>query len=134
MDGDRKECPITPDNVIRVRFGDDEDDCLLIAPSHDSIQVFPESKYNHLRYYDPNEQALRAVWLAAHVLADLHDMGVPHTKRESITESEYGAYMQYLSQIVVETAGVEVDPIEEAVANLDAEWQYLQGEPGWNAE
>lgn len=132
MDGEHRECPIVPNNVIRVRFGENDEDCLLIAPSHDSIQIFPDSKYNHLRYYDSDEQALRAVWLASHVLADLHDMGIPHTSRESVTESEHEAYMQYLSQIAIETTGVEVDPVEEAMANLDEEWKYLQGEEGWN--
>lgn len=55
MDGERKECPIVPDNAIRYHYGPDEDDYLLMAGSHDSICIFPESKYNHLRYYDADE-------------------------------------------------------------------------------
>jgi len=145
MDGERKECPIEPDNAVRYFYGEDEDDYLLIAPSHDSINIFPDSKYNHLRYYDADEGQMRTVWLPAHVLADLHDMGIPHTKRDSITECEYEAYQSYLGRLagnVVEVEEVEQlalppgDPIDaevqRATQNLDAEINYYLGEEGWS--
>ncbi len=142
MDGERKECPIEPDNAIRYHYGEGEDDYLLIAPSHDSIVIFPDSKYNHLRFYDADEGHMRTVWLPAHVLADLHDMGIPHTKRESITECEYEAYQQFLGRLAGHTVEVEPlalppgDPIDAEVQkahdHLDAEWRYIQGEPGWS--
>lgn len=132
MDGERKECPIEPDKAIRFRYGDDEDDYLLIAPSHDSIVVFPDSKYNHVRYYDADEGQMRMVWLPAEVLADLFDSGIPHTKRESISQCEYEGYLASIGRAAL--SGVEQlalppgDPIEAEVQkahdHFDAELDY----------
>lgn len=145
MDGERKECPIVPDNAVRYFYGEDEDDYLLIAPSHDSINIFPDSKYNHLRYYDGDEEQMRCVFLPAHVLADLHDMGIPHTRRDSITQCEYIAYQEYLGRLAGHTVAVEEveeplalppgDPIDAEVQkahdSFDQAWNYFRDEPGW---
>jgi hypothetical protein len=127
MDGERRECPIEPDTAVRYFYGEDEDDYLLIAPSHDSINIFPDSRYNHLRYYDADEGQMRTVWLPAHVLADLHDMGIPHTKRDSITECEYEAYQKYLGKLSSDI--IEIEEVKES--DIEAEWRYYSGEPGW---
>ena len=140
MDGERKECPIIPDMAIHVKYGDDEDNYLLVAPSHDTIQLFPDSRYNHLKYFDPAEGGLRPIWLPAHVLADLHDMGIPHTRRESITECEYEAYQTYMGRLAGHVVEVEEvgqlalpagDPIDaevqKASQNLDAEIEFYLG-------
>lgn len=143
MDGERKECPIVPDKIVRLNIAGTE---LIIAPSHDSIQLFPDSRYSYLRYFDTPEGQIRMVWLPQDVLADLYDMGIPHTIRESITESEYEGYQTYLSRLSLRD--VEVEEVEEQLAlppgdpidaevqkahdHLDAEWRYIQGEPGWS--
>ncbi len=131
---DHEKCPIEPDTAIRYVFGPDEDDYLLIAASHDSIQLFPDSKYNHLRYYDADEPGMRTVWLPHEALADLHDMSVPHTKRNSISECEYEAYLEFagklaMHQVEVEPLALEAgDPIEaeiqKAHQHIDAELDY----------
>ena len=124
MDGERKECPIEPDKAIRYLYGEGEDDFLLIAPSHDSIQMFPDSRYNHVRYFDATEGQMRMIWLPHEVLADLYDMGIPHTKRESITESEYEGYVTYLGRVSASTE-LELEVVPELTAGdpIDAEVQ-----------
>jgi hypothetical protein len=123
MDGERKECPIEPDKIVKLNIAGTE---LIIAPSHDSIQLFPDSRYSYLRYYDTPEGQIRMVWLPQDVLADLFDMGIPHTVRESITESEYEGYQTYLSRLSMRD--VEVEEVEEPLAlpagdPIDAEVQ-----------
>lgn len=105
------ECPITPDNAVRYHYGEGEDEYLLIAPSHDSIQMFPDSRYNHLRYYDADDRQMRMVWLPAEVLADLYDAGIPHTKRESITECEYEGFVTFLGRVSASSA-LELETVE----------------------
>lgn len=145
-DGDHKECPIIPNNAIRLNYGEDEDDNLMVAASHDSIQMFPDPRYTHLRYWDHRDQSLKAVWLAQEVLADLMDAGIPITIRESITESEYECFEHYLGQIStaaiaeiidIDEAPLELmpgDPIEAEVQkaheHLEAELNYFLKEWG----
>lgn len=117
-----ENCPIEPDKAIRYVFGPDEDDYLLIAPSHDSIVMFPDPKYNHLRYFDAEEEAMRMVWLPAEALADLYDAGIPHTKRNSISQCEYEGYQSFLGAAALQ--GVEIEPLAlEAGDPIDAEVQ-----------
>lgn len=108
---DHEKCPIEPDTAIRYVFGPDEDDYLLIAPSHDSIVVFPDSRYNHVRYYDAEEGQMRMVWLPPEVLADLFDSGIPHTKRDSISECEYDGYLASIGRLAMD--GVEIVEVEQ---------------------
>jgi hypothetical protein len=139
---DHEKCPIEPDKAIRYVFGPDEDDYLLIAPSHDSIVMFPDPKYNHLRYFDAEEEAMRMVWLPAEALADLYDAGIPHTKRNSISQCEYEGYQSFLGAAALHGVGVEQlaleagDPIDAEVQRatqaFEKEWDYLQDEDGWH--
>lgn len=143
MDGERKECPIEADKIVKLNIGAEE---LIIAPSHDSIQLFPDSRYSYLRYFDTPEGEIRMVWLPQDVLADLFDMGIPHTIRESITESEYEGYQTYLSRLAMREVEVEEVPeplaleagdpidaeVQKATQSLDAELDYYLGEPGWS--
>lgn len=142
MDGERKECPIEPDKIVRINIGGDE---LIVAPSHDSIQLFPDSRYSYLRYFDTPEGEIRMVWLPQHVLADLFDMGIPHTIRESITESEYEGYQTYISRLAMREVEVEEVPeplalppgdpidaeVQKAMQQFDKEWEYYRDEPGF---
>ena len=129
MDGDRRECPIVPNFTIRLRFGEAEDEVLYVAPSHDNIQVFPDSRYNYLRYYDDQTREAKAIFLAHNVLADLVDGGIPVCKRESITEGEVEIYEHHLGKLAIRAAN---DPIEAevqaATAHLDEELKYYLGE------
>lgn len=141
MDGERKECPIEPDKIVKVNIGGME---LIVAPSHDSIQLFPDSRFSYLRYFDTPEGEIRMVWLPQDVLADLYDMGIPHTIRESITESEYEGYQTYLSRLSLRDVEVVEEPlalppgdpidaeVQRATQNLDAEINYYLGEEGWS--
>lgn len=131
---DHEKCPIEPDKAIRYVFGPDEDDYLLIAPSHDSIVMFPDPKYNHVRYFDMDEGEMRMVWLPPEVLADLFDAGIPHTKRDSISECEYEAYLEFTGKLAMHEVEIEPlaleagDPIEAEVQkahqHIDAELDY----------
>jgi len=127
-DGEHKDCPIVPDQCIRLNYGDGEDEHLLVAAHADSIQIFPDSKYNYLRYWDSDEGVIRAVFLAGHILADLVDLGIATTPRESITETEHEAYERHIAQVA--TAGcVEVEEVPEYHLT-DAEINYFFGEHG----
>jgi hypothetical protein len=122
-DGEHKDCPIVPDQCIRLNYGDGEDEHLLVAAHADSVQIFPDSRYNYLRYWDNDSDTVRAVYLAEHILADLVDMGIPTSIRDSITETEHEAYQHNLAAIA--TAGcVEVEEVPE-VHLTDAEIEYF---------
>lgn len=149
MDGEHRECPIVPDQAIRLNYGTEEE-YLLVAPSHDVIVMFPDPKYNHLRYWSPEERRIKAIWLNDEMLADLNDAGIPVVIRNSISECEYSAYKEYLAHIALES--VEVDYVEipdeydrvmpqyieedssfeaeilDATKNLDAELRYFLSE------
>lgn len=121
-----EDCPIVPSEAIRFSFGDEQE--FLVAASHDSIQVFPDPKYTHLRYFDSQEGELRILWLPEEVLTQLIEMGIPVTVRESITEVEHSCYERYLGQVSM-AAIVEVDPIEAEMERVhehfDAELDYF---------
>ena len=123
---EHEKCPIEPDEALRFTYGPEEDDYLLIAASHDSIIMFPDSKYNHLRYYDYEEGAMRMVFLPPEALADLYDAGIPHTKRNSISQCEYEGWQDYMGRVAMNE--VEIDPIDAEVQKahqtLDAELDY----------
>lgn len=127
-DGQPRETPIVPDHQIRIRYGEDEDDVLLIAASHDAIQMFPTAEYSHLRYWDPEDSKVKVVWLPQDVLADLADAGIPVTPRETITEAEFEAYNVYCAQVGgLAVAATEASEPEEYHLS-DAEIDYFIGE------
>ena len=99
-DGEHKDCPIIPNQMVRIPYGEDDEEALLVAPSHDSVQIFPDSRYNHLRYFNHEEGALQAIFLPAEILAQLVEVhGIPMSKRESITEGEVECYEYWLGKI-----------------------------------
>lgn len=128
-DGEHRDCPIVPNDVVRLRYGEGEDDNIVVAPSHDAIQMFPDPRYTHLRYWDHTDGQMKAVWLNDQVMADLADAGIPITIRESITDTEHELYERYVGQIALATA-IEVDPVANEVAHLDAEIDYYFGHGG----
>lgn len=83
--------PIVENEAIRLPYGDD--DYILVAASCDSIQMFPDEQYNYLRVYDEREREMKAMFLSRAVLASLFDMGIPATKRQSITQSEHDLWV-----------------------------------------
>jgi hypothetical protein len=127
MDGKRRECPIVPDQAITFSFGEEDEQSFMVAASHDSIQMFPDPKYTHLRYFDAQAESMRVVWLPENVLADLADMGIPVTIRESITQSEYECYERYLGQVSAAQV-IEVEEVPETLT--DAEIQFYLDEWG----
>lgn len=133
MDGDHKECPIVPDEGIKLVI--DDENYLVVTASHDTIQVFPDSRFNHLRYYDADSRKITLVWLGAGILAELVDKGIPMTTRESITETEMECFHTFLVQTAMEGAlgGVEqsIDAeVATETAHLDEELRYYMGEWG----
>lgn len=132
-DGEHRECPIVPANIIRLRYGEDDEDELVVSPTHDTVQMFPDPKYTYLRYFNPQAGELVAVWLQQEVLADLVDAGIPLCIRSEITEQEHELYEQHMGKIAL--AGVsnciEVEEHMDEVnaANLtDAEIDFYLDE------
>lgn len=121
-----ENCPIVPNEAIRFSFGEEQD--FIVAASHDSVQMFPDPKYTHLRYFDGQEGELRILWLPEEVIEQLVEMGIPVTIRESITEAEHGCYEKYLGQVSMAEI-VEIDPIEQEMErthqHFDAELDYF---------
>lgn len=141
-DGEHKPCPIVPSDVIRLRYGEDDDDVLHVAATHDSVQMFPDPRYNYLRYYDVDDRNIIAVFLAQNVLAELVEGGIPLCIRNSITEGEVEVYEHHLGRIATTAVGMLApdaplelmpgDPIDaevqKATAHLDDELRYYLGE------
>lgn len=127
-DGEHIECPIVPVETIKLRYGEDEDDVLHVAPTHDTIQMFPDPKYNYLRYYDAPDRQVIAVFLAQEILADLVDGGIPLCIRSNITEAEVEVYQNHVAKIA--TAGcVEVEEVPEVVlTDAEVEWFWKEVE------
>lgn len=92
-DGERRECPIVENKCIELSFGLGH---VLVSASCDSIQMFPEPAYTHLRLFDNG--FMKALFLDEEIMADLADMGIPVTIRDSITESEHEGYMNFMQQ------------------------------------
>jgi len=118
------ECPIVPSGLIKLTYGDEKDDYLLISASHDSVQMFSDETYNHLRYYDGSTGELKAIWLGGAALTGLIQSGIPITIRESITEGEYECYQTYLSRVSM--ACVEIEEVQLSDAEIDfylGEWE-----------
>lgn len=125
MDGKKRECPIVPDQAITFSFGEEDEQSFMVAASHDSIQMFPDPKYTHLRYFDAQAESMRVVWLPENVLADLADMGIPVTIRESITQSEYECYERYLGQVSAAQV-IEVEEVPETLTDAEIEWFWKE--------
>lgn len=115
-----EDCPITPDECIRLELDEDGEDYLLIAASADSIQRFTNPQYNHLRYWDTNEGKIKLVFLGHTVLADLMDAGVPRSEiRKSITQAEYDAWTRISTPVEV-----ELEP--QLLTNAEIEWFFRE--------
>lgn len=122
-----KEFPIIPNEVLKLTFGDEEDEYLLVCASHDSIQAFGDSQYDHLRYYEPEEGQLKAIWLSSEILTRLIEAGIPVTPRESITEGEYECYQKYLARVAMSCVEVEEVPeVQLTDAEIDWFWKELE--------
>lgn len=123
-----ENCPIVPNEAIRFNFGESEEESFIVAASHDSVQMFSDPRYTHLRYFDGQEGELRILWLPEEVIAQLVEMGIPVTIRESITETEHECYQTYLGKVSTAQI-VEIDPIESEVErahqHFDAELDYF---------
>ena len=126
-DGEHRECPIVPANIVRLRYGEDEDDVLVVSPTHDTIQMFPNPDYTYLRYFNPEQGELVAVWLGQEVLADLVDEGIPLCIRDCITEQEVELYERHLGKIAANFIDVEEVPEPHL---SDAEISYFLEEWG----
>lgn len=116
--------PITPDDVIRLNYGEGEDEHLLIAGSHETIQIFKFLPFCHMRYFDPEDGELRAIFLPIDTLRELNEMGVPHCYRESITRTEYDCYLTHIGQVAI--TDVEIEEVELTDAEIDwylGEWE-----------
>lgn len=120
------ECPIVPDQGITFSVGENQQ--FMVAASHDSVQMFPDPRYTHLRYFDAEHDTLRVVWLPDEVLTDLIEMGIPVTIRESITQCEYECYERYLGQVsaaqIVEVVEVEEPHLTDA--EIDWFWKEIE--------
>lgn len=148
-DGEHKDCPVVPNDVIRLRYGETDDDVLHVAATHDSVQMFPDPRYNYLRYYDVDDRNIIAVFLAQNVLAELVEGGIPLCIRNSITEGEVEVYEHHIGKLATAAAGMmncidleeatdaplelmPGDPIDaevqKATAHLDEELRYYLGE------
>jgi len=127
-DGEHRECPEIEDFTVRIKLSDDIE--LLVAPSHDSIVMFPDPQYTYLRYFDHEDNVLRAIWLPEEVYAQLAEMGIPITMRESITLGEKECHAQYLGQIA--TAGVAMlsEVMEDGPELTEAEVEWFWKEFG----
>ena len=125
-----EDCPIIPNEVFRLRYGDNEKDYWIVAPTHDSIVSFPDPRYNHLRYNDTEEQTVNMLFLPLVVLDKLEEGGIPITMRESITEHEYELYNEHIAKTAMNVVEVEevIDPVEAEVQkaheHLDEEINY----------
>lgn len=138
-DGEHKECPVVPNNIIRLRYGEGEDEALHVAATHDSVQMFPDPRYNYLRYYDTDTKNIIAVFLGQNVLADLVENGIPLSIRESITEGEVETYEHHIGKVAA--AGMAmIAPVDEPLAlgpgdPIDAEVQkaheHFDAELSW---
>lgn len=130
-DGEHKDkkVEVIPNEAVRLRYGEDEDDFLTVTASHDVIVRFVEPQYNYLRYFDPNDMTIIAVFLGHEVLANLMDAGIPATNiREKMLEGEMEAYEHHLAKIAM--SEVEMEPVPELSPSevMEAELQRAQSE------
>lgn len=124
-----KKVEVVPNSAIRLNYGEGEDDCLMVSASHDLVVRFVEPQYNYLRYFDPHNMNIIAVFLGHEVLADLMDAGIPATNiREQMLEGEMEAYEHHLAKIAM--AEVEMEPVPELSPSelMEAELQRAQSE------
>lgn len=126
-----KKVEVVPNSAIRLNYGEGEDDCLMVSASHDLIVRFVEPQYNYLRYFDPHNMNIIAVFLGHEVLADLMDAGIPATNiREQMLEGEMEAYEHHLGKLAMAAAQTVLDEAPEQLAlppgdQIEAEVQSL---------
>lgn len=110
-DGDHRKCPIVPNDVVRLRYGEEEDEYLSVSPAHDTIQMFAEPEYNYLRYYNEDNKNILVIFLADTILADLVD------------EKEYELYQTHIGRVAM--VGIEK---EEQLTDAEIEWFWKEVE------
>lgn len=128
-DGEHKDkkVEVIPNEAIRLNYGEGEDDHLTVTASHDIIVRFVEPKYNYLRYFDPNQMNIIAVFLGHEVLANLMDAGIPVTNiRERMLEGEMEAYEHHIAKIAMAGMGM----LEEAYdPGTPPPYELMPGDP-----
>lgn len=108
MGGDKNQCPIVENQCLQLRFGTGE---VLVSASCDTIQMFPDPQYTHLRLYDQIRGSLRMIFLDDDIMSELVGFGIPVTIRESITQAEHESWMNYMGQIAVASMDIELDEL-----------------------
>lgn len=111
MDGEHYPCPIVQNRAIKVNL--DDDDYLLVTASHDSIQMFANPDYTHLRYYDADDGKMKTFFLSDYILAELVDFGIPVTSRESITDDEIACYAEFAGRVAMMGIDIEIERLLE---------------------
>lgn len=104
MDGQRRECPIVETTCIQLNT---TGGLVLVSASVDSIQMFPDERYNYLRVI--HEDTVRAMFLGGVILAELVDNGIPITTRDSITTTEFEAWATSEAAVEAEDLQEEID-------------------------
>lgn len=111
MDGEHYFCPIIEDRAVRVDLSDDVH--LIVSACSDSIQMFPDSRYTHLRYYDAKNRAMRMVFLPEDTMIELAEFGIPVQPRESITNREHESWITFMGRCAMLNIDQELDDLLE---------------------
>lgn len=91
MEREPQPCPISPNEAILIQYPDAE---LRVCAATDCVVLFPDPNYNHLRYWDPHNRALRYLFLGQSVLTELIQNGIPPLERDTVFEMEFEAYVE----------------------------------------
>src|SRR5690606_16770318 len=115
MDGQRRECPIIPNEVVPVQFGDE---VLQYGGWVDSVHMFPEARLSHAKYY-AETGVLSFQFLEADILAALVERGIPLVIRESIFEREVEAHKNYCWDVAEALGQLPCQQVVEQPAPLE---------------
>lgn len=92
MDGQHRETPIIPNEIVPVEFEDGT--YLNYGGWVDSIHMFAESRLSHVKYWDENG-CVSFQFLSDELLAGLAERGIPVVMRDSIFEREVQAHKDH---------------------------------------
>jgi hypothetical protein len=62
----------------------------------DSIHLFPDAEFNHVKFWDEKNALITMQFIGQVAMDVLHQRGLPHTIRDSITETEHEAYIEWV--------------------------------------